>query len=102
LSYFKAGNYNQGDTPSEVHFFEISVQHWMISYRKGAAPEPKIITLWVIVRDLVVGAKQYRHYLLVFLRLQLVWERNSSYLLKIHPGSHFPRSNICLFHVDSH
>jgi hypothetical protein len=27
LSYFKAGNYNQGDTPSEVHFFEISVQH---------------------------------------------------------------------------
>ncbi|KAJ6095187.1 hypothetical protein N7467_002700 [Penicillium canescens] len=27
LSYFKAGNYNQGDSPSEVHFFEISVQH---------------------------------------------------------------------------
>ncbi|KAJ5459512.1 uncharacterized protein N7458_001064 [Penicillium daleae] len=26
-SYFKAGNYNQGDTPSEVHFFDISVQH---------------------------------------------------------------------------
>lgn len=27
LSYFKAGNYNQGDSPSEVHFFKISVQH---------------------------------------------------------------------------
>ena len=27
LSYFKAGNYNQGDPPSEVHFFAISVQH---------------------------------------------------------------------------
>lgn len=27
LSYFKAGNYNQGDSPSEVHFFEVAVQH---------------------------------------------------------------------------
>jgi len=27
LSYFKAGNYNQGGTPSEVHFFEIAVSH---------------------------------------------------------------------------
>lgn len=26
-SYFKAGNYNQGDTASEVHFFNISVRH---------------------------------------------------------------------------
>lgn len=26
-SYFKAGNYNQGDTASEIHFFSISVQH---------------------------------------------------------------------------
>jgi hypothetical protein len=27
LSYFKAGNYNQGGTPSDVHFFAISVLH---------------------------------------------------------------------------
>jgi hypothetical protein len=27
LSYFKAGNYNQGNTPSVVHFFAISVAH---------------------------------------------------------------------------
>jgi len=27
LSYFKVGNYNQGDTPSEVHFFDITVSH---------------------------------------------------------------------------
>jgi len=26
-SYFKAGNYNQGSSPSEVHFFDITVQH---------------------------------------------------------------------------
>lgn len=26
-SYFKVGNYNQGDSKSEVHFFDISVQH---------------------------------------------------------------------------
>lgn len=26
-SYFKVGNYNQGSSPSEVHFFAISVQH---------------------------------------------------------------------------
>lgn len=26
-SYFKAGNYNQGDTPSEVHFFGIKTEH---------------------------------------------------------------------------
>ncbi|KAF2878101.1 polysaccharide lyase family 7 protein [Massariosphaeria phaeospora] len=26
-SYFKAGNYNQGDSPSEVHFYAIDVQH---------------------------------------------------------------------------
>ncbi|KAL6406733.1 alginate lyase [Ilyonectria robusta] len=26
-SYFKAGNYNQGDGPTEVHFFEIRVSH---------------------------------------------------------------------------
>jgi len=26
-SYFKAGNYNQGDSPSEVEFFSIEVQH---------------------------------------------------------------------------
>ncbi|KIN07325.1 polysaccharide lyase family 7 protein [Oidiodendron maius Zn] len=26
-SYFKAGNYNQGDSASEVHFFGIDVQH---------------------------------------------------------------------------
>ncbi|KAF4947656.1 hypothetical protein FSARC_13917 [Fusarium sarcochroum] len=26
-SYFKAGNYNQGDSPSNVHFFAISVTH---------------------------------------------------------------------------
>ncbi|KAL1983782.1 hypothetical protein VTN96DRAFT_9868 [Rasamsonia emersonii] len=26
-SYFKAGNYNQGSSQSEVHFYEISVQH---------------------------------------------------------------------------
>jgi hypothetical protein len=26
-SYFKAGNYNQGGTPSDVHFFAISVEH---------------------------------------------------------------------------
>jgi hypothetical protein len=26
-SYFKAGNYNQGDSASEVHFFGIEVQH---------------------------------------------------------------------------
>jgi len=26
-SYFKAGNYNQGSTPSDVHFFAISVSH---------------------------------------------------------------------------
>ncbi|OIW30730.1 family 7 polysaccharide lyase [Coniochaeta ligniaria NRRL 30616] len=27
LSYFKVGNYNQGDSPSDVHFFSIAVQH---------------------------------------------------------------------------
>lgn len=27
LSYFKAGNYNQGDSPSEVHFFSLDVTH---------------------------------------------------------------------------
>ncbi|OBT40793.1 hypothetical protein VE00_08935 [Pseudogymnoascus sp. WSF 3629] len=27
LSYFKAGNYNQGNASSEVHFFAVSVQH---------------------------------------------------------------------------
>ncbi|KAF2687717.1 polysaccharide lyase family 7 protein [Lentithecium fluviatile CBS 122367] len=26
-SYFKAGNYNQGDSPSEVEFFSIDIQH---------------------------------------------------------------------------
>lgn len=26
-SYFKAGNYNQGSSPSDVHFFSITVQH---------------------------------------------------------------------------
>jgi len=26
-SYFKAGNYNQGDSPSDVHFFAISAEH---------------------------------------------------------------------------
>ncbi|KAL2011968.1 hypothetical protein VTN00DRAFT_4686 [Thermoascus crustaceus] len=26
-SYFKVGNYNQGNNPSEVHFFEITVSH---------------------------------------------------------------------------
>jgi hypothetical protein len=26
-SYFKAGNYNQGDTSSDVHFFSIAVTH---------------------------------------------------------------------------
>ncbi|TVY80616.1 Alginate lyase [Lachnellula suecica] len=26
-SYFKVGNYNQGDSKSEVHFFDIAVQH---------------------------------------------------------------------------
>ncbi|GAD95755.1 hypothetical protein AOR_1_1214084 [Paecilomyces variotii No. 5] len=26
-SYFKVGNYNQGDSPSDVHFFAISTQH---------------------------------------------------------------------------
>lgn len=26
-SYFKAGNYNQGNSKSEVHFFAIDVQH---------------------------------------------------------------------------
>jgi len=26
-SYFKVGNYNQGDSKSEVHFFEIGVEH---------------------------------------------------------------------------
>jgi hypothetical protein len=26
-SYFKVGNYNQGDSASEVHFYKISVQH---------------------------------------------------------------------------
>ena len=27
MSYFKAGNYNQGTTPSEVHFFSIQTTH---------------------------------------------------------------------------
>jgi hypothetical protein len=27
LSYFKAGNYNQGESESEVHFYSIDVQH---------------------------------------------------------------------------
>ncbi|CAG8979552.1 hypothetical protein HYALB_00012761 [Hymenoscyphus albidus] len=27
LSYFKAGNYNQGDSPSEVHLFDLDVTH---------------------------------------------------------------------------
>lgn len=26
-SYFKAGNYNQGDSPSEVHFYSIEIEH---------------------------------------------------------------------------
>jgi hypothetical protein len=26
-SYFKVGNYNQGDSPSDIHFFAISTQH---------------------------------------------------------------------------
>jgi hypothetical protein len=26
-SYFKAGNYNQGSSPSNVHFFSLSVEH---------------------------------------------------------------------------
>jgi hypothetical protein len=26
-SYFKVGNYNQGDDPSDVHFFSIDVEH---------------------------------------------------------------------------
>ncbi|KAA8647850.1 polysaccharide lyase family 7 protein [Aspergillus tanneri] len=26
-SYFKAGNYNQGESASEVHFYELTVQH---------------------------------------------------------------------------
>ena len=26
-SYFKAGNYNQGDSPSEVHFYSIDIRH---------------------------------------------------------------------------
>ena len=26
-SYFKAGNYNQGDSASDVHFFSITVEH---------------------------------------------------------------------------
>ncbi len=26
-SYFKAGNYNQGSSASDVHFFAISVEH---------------------------------------------------------------------------
>ncbi|KAJ3865410.1 family 7 polysaccharide lyase [Lentinula novae-zelandiae] len=26
-SYFKAGNYNQGSSPSEVHFYSISIEH---------------------------------------------------------------------------
>lgn len=26
-SYFKAGNYNQGDNPSEVHFYQLRVSH---------------------------------------------------------------------------
>jgi hypothetical protein len=27
LSYFKVGNYNQGNSPSDVHFFSIDVEH---------------------------------------------------------------------------
>ena len=27
LSYFKAGNYNQGGTPSEIHFAAVSIVH---------------------------------------------------------------------------
>jgi hypothetical protein len=27
LSYFKAGNYNQGSSPSAVHFFALAIQH---------------------------------------------------------------------------
>jgi hypothetical protein len=27
LSYFKVGNYNQGDSPSDIHFFGIKVSH---------------------------------------------------------------------------
>lgn len=27
LSYFKVGNYNQGDSPSEVEFYSIGIQH---------------------------------------------------------------------------
>jgi hypothetical protein len=26
-SYFKAGNYNQGTTPSEIHFYSVAIQH---------------------------------------------------------------------------
>jgi len=27
LSYFKVGNYNQGDDASDIHFYAISVEH---------------------------------------------------------------------------
>ena len=27
LSYFKAGNYNQGSSPSDVHFYALTIQH---------------------------------------------------------------------------
>jgi hypothetical protein len=27
LSYFKAGNYNQGTTPSTIHFYSVNIQH---------------------------------------------------------------------------
>lgn len=37
LSYFKCGNYNQGDSPSSVHFFQIAVAH-------GSTPPPPSTT----------------------------------------------------------
>ncbi|KAH8812516.1 polysaccharide lyase family 7 protein [Xylogone sp. PMI_703] len=36
-SYFKVGNYNQGDSPSDVHFFAISVTH---STASSSPPPP--------------------------------------------------------------
>jgi hypothetical protein len=26
-SYFKAGNYNQGDSPTDVHFYSLTAEH---------------------------------------------------------------------------
>lgn len=38
LSYFKVGNYNQGDTPSTVRFYAISVQHGSVAPTPSATP----------------------------------------------------------------